>query len=76
MVNFTNTLILSSHLRLGLPSDLFPSGFTIKTLYTPFVSPIRATRTAHIIFLDLITRIIYNNIVIYFINFYWFMNVA
>jgi hypothetical protein len=28
-------LILSFHLRLGLPSGLFPSGFPIKTLYTP-----------------------------------------
>ena len=28
-------LILSTHLRLGLPSGLFPSGFTTKTLYTP-----------------------------------------
>jgi len=27
--------ILSSHLRLGLPGGLFPSGFHIKTLYTP-----------------------------------------
>ena len=26
-------LILSTHLRLGLPSGLFPSGFPIKTLY-------------------------------------------
>jgi hypothetical protein len=27
-------LIPSSHLRIGLPSDLFPSGFPTKTLYT------------------------------------------
>ena len=27
-------LIISTHLRLGLPSGLFPSGFPTKTLYT------------------------------------------
>jgi hypothetical protein len=32
-------LILSSHLRLGLTSGLFPSGFTTKTLYTPLLYP-------------------------------------
>ena len=36
-------LILSSHLRLGLPSDLFPSGFPTKTLLAPLISPIGAT---------------------------------
>ena len=51
-------LILSSHVRLVLPSGLFPSGFHTETLYARLLSPIRATCSAHVIFLDLITRII------------------
>ena len=37
--SWRSSLILSSHLYLGHPSGLFPSGFPTKNLYTPFLSP-------------------------------------
>ena len=36
--SWRSVLILSTHLRLGLPSGLFPSGFTTKILYTPLLT--------------------------------------
>ena len=37
--SWRSILILSTHLCLGLPSGLLPSGFPIKTLYTPSPHP-------------------------------------
>jgi hypothetical protein len=50
--------MLSIHLRLGLPSGLFTSGYPTNNLYTFLFSPIRATCPAHLTLLDFIILII------------------
>jgi hypothetical protein len=57
-VSLRSILILFTHLRLGLPSGLFPSGFHTNILYAFLLSPIRTTCSAHLIVLDLIILII------------------
>jgi len=57
-LSLTYIVILFSHLRLGLPSSLFSSGFQTKILYAFLTFPIRAICPVHLILLDLATLII------------------
>jgi hypothetical protein len=64
--SWRSVLIPSYHLRLDLPSGVFPLSFPNKTLYAPLLFPIRATFPAHLILPQLITRTILH------INLMWF----
>jgi hypothetical protein len=54
-------MIPSYHLRLDLPSGLFPLGFPSKNLYTFLSSPMRATCPAHHNLLDSICLMIFRD---------------
>jgi hypothetical protein len=56
-INLSSILILSNHLRLGLPSSLFPYGFATKITCIPLFT-IHATCPANLTLLDLIILII------------------
>ena len=58
--SWRSILILSYHLFLGLLSDLFISGFPIKTLYASLLSPLHASYPAPLVLLALITQIIFS----------------
>jgi hypothetical protein len=49
-------LILSTHLCLGLPSGLFPSGFPTNNIYAFLFAPTHATYPTHPILLLLLIR--------------------
>ena len=53
--SWRSILILSTHLRLGLASGIFPSDFPTKTLYTPSPHPYAPHAQAYLIVLDFIT---------------------
>jgi hypothetical protein len=51
-ISLKSILILSTHLHLGLPSRLFPSGFPTNILYAFLFSYILARRPTHLILLQ------------------------
>jgi hypothetical protein len=57
-ISLRSILILSTHLRSGLPSGLYHFGFPINILYAFLFSAIHATCPAHLILLDLTILII------------------
>jgi hypothetical protein len=57
LIALKSVLILSSHLRLGLPSGLLISGFPAKILYAFVLSPSRATCLSHPHWLDYSTTL-------------------
>jgi hypothetical protein len=59
-ISLISILLLSPHLRLGLPSGLYPSGSPTKMPCALLLSPVRATCSTHLILNGLITRIVFS----------------
>jgi hypothetical protein len=57
-ISTKSILILSTRLRLGLPSGLFPSGFPTNNLHAVLLSPFRAPCPAHLILHSIILIIL------------------
>ena len=58
-ISLRSILILSSHVRLGFPKDLFSVGLSIKIFKEILPSFIQATSPTHLNLLDLITMTIF-----------------
>jgi hypothetical protein len=67
---------LFTHIRLGLPSGLFPSGFPTNILYSFLVSPIRAICPTHLILLDPIILIMNFRYTSYITNYLLFLQIT
>jgi hypothetical protein len=57
-ISIRSILMVSTHLRLHLPSGLFPSGFPTIILYVLLLCHMRATCPAPLVLLDLIILIV------------------
>jgi hypothetical protein len=61
-ISLRSILISSCHLRLSLPSDLFPSGFPTKILYAFLIYPMPPTYPVHLIVLDLMALVMFSEV--------------
>jgi len=62
LISLRSILILFSLMCLDLLSGLLPSGFLTKILYAFLIAPMYATCPTHLIFLDLITLMIFGEV--------------
>ena len=60
-VSLRSILLYPLYLSLGFPSSLFPWDFTANTLYASLFSTMHATWSTHLIVLDMIYLLIYDN---------------